>query len=84
MSDALAVRPAGESDPLPAAIAAHKVTRAALQPDVRFNNFLAALINRAQGLPPLEHQAPGREYPWQKTAVAPGTPAPAAKPAKAR
>lgn len=77
MSDALLVRPAGDSDPLPAAITAHPVTRAALQPDVRFNNFLAALINRATGLPPLEHQEPGREYAWQKTAIGRGAQAPA-------
>jgi hypothetical protein len=80
MSDALLVKPAGEADPLPAAITAHPVTRATLQSDVRFNNFLAALINRATGLPPLEHQEPGREYPWQKTAVAPGAPGADAKP----
>lgn len=84
MSDALLVRPAGEADPLPAALTAHPVTRAALQPDVRFNNFLAALINRAHGLPPLEHQAPGVEYPWRKTANVPGAPAEAAKPAKGK
>jgi hypothetical protein len=80
MSDALLVRPAGEADPLPAAIAAHKVSRAELQPDVRFNNFLAALVNRATGLPPLEHQ-PDRDYPWHKTAVARGA-APEATPGK--
>ena len=81
MSDALLVRPAGESDPLPPAIAAHPVTRAALEPDVRFNNFLSALINRATGLPPLEHQPVDREYLWHKTAVVRGA-APEATPAK--
>lgn len=66
MSDALLVRAADESEALPPAIKAHPVTRAKLIPDVRFNNFLAALVNRAIGLPPLGHQNPNETWPWQE------------------
>jgi hypothetical protein len=76
MSDAIVVTPAAEADPLPAQINAHPVVRAELIPDVRFNNFLAALVNRAVGLPPLGHQDPKGSYEWQKTAIAPGAVAP--------
>ena len=69
MSDAVLVKPAAEGETLPAAIAAHKVTRAALTPDVRFNNFLGALVNRGVGLPALGHQEPGGSYAWEKANV---------------
>jgi hypothetical protein len=58
MSDAILVTPPAAGDPIPEAIATHGVTHASLVPDVRFNNFLAAMINRAIGLDPLEHQIP--------------------------
>jgi hypothetical protein len=56
MTNALLVRPATEADRIPAALQGARVTRAALVPDVRFNNFLRGLVNRALGLPPMEHQ----------------------------
>jgi hypothetical protein len=66
MSDAMMVIPAAEGDPIPEAIAAHTVTRAALVPDVRFNNFIAGMINRAVGLPAPGHHAPDETFPWQQ------------------
>ncbi|HMJ93132.1 MAG TPA: hypothetical protein VK472_03430 [Allosphingosinicella sp.] len=58
MSDAILVTPSAAGDPIPEAIASHGVTHASLIPGVRFNNFLAAMINRAIGLEELEHQLP--------------------------
>lgn len=55
MSDALLVRPAAEGDALPPALAAHTIRRPELVPDVRFDNFLLGLVNRALGLPPMGH-----------------------------
>ncbi|HMG48230.1 MAG TPA: hypothetical protein VK614_12305 [Allosphingosinicella sp.] len=81
MSDAVLVRPPAEGDALPAAITAFTVTRAELVPDVRFDNFLRALVNRALGLPPIGHMpllGPG-EDPFAPPAPAeagPTTPAP--------
>lgn len=56
MTNALLVRAATETDRIPAVLQGVRVTRAALIPDVRFNNFLRGLVNRALGLPPLEHR----------------------------
>lgn len=69
MSEAVLVKPAGEGETLPAAITAHKVTRATLTPDVRFNNFLGSLVNRAYGLPPMGHADPAATYPWQESSA---------------
>jgi hypothetical protein len=55
MSDAVLVRPAAVGEALPAALTAHPVRHAELVPDVRFENFLFGLVNRALGLPPMGH-----------------------------
>lgn len=87
MSDAVLVRPAAESDPLPASITAFTVTRPALVADVRFDNFMRALVNRALGLPPIGHMpllGPG-EDPFAPPAPAepgPTPPAPAQPPSR--
>ena len=57
MSDTMVMRPAAEGQAVPAALSAYTVRRAELVPDVRFDNFMRALVSRAVGLPPLGHQA---------------------------
>lgn len=55
MSDAFLLRPAAEGETLPVALTAHTIRRPELVPDVRFNNFLESMVNRALGLPPMGH-----------------------------
>jgi hypothetical protein len=81
MSDAMLVRPPADGETFPEAISAHNVTRAALVPDVRFNNFLAGMINRVIGLPPLGHQDVSASFPWQKDKAATDSPEAAEAPA---
>ena len=65
MSNAMLVRPATGSDAVPMALGGMTLRRAALIPDVRFANTCQTLVNRAIGLPPLEHQASFKQAPAQ-------------------
>jgi hypothetical protein len=56
MTDALLFKPPAGPETLPPALAGFPVRDAVLEPDIRFDNSYALMINRALGLPPMEHQ----------------------------
>jgi len=88
MTDAMLLKPAGESDPTPPELASFNVRKAELIADIRFDNVYRGLVNRALGLPPMQHNAaiaaatappPGQVKPATATSAPSGPIKPAAE-----
>ena len=56
MTDAMLLKPPVENAPVPKELNGWTVRAAQIQRDVRFDNVYQGLINRALGLPPMEHE----------------------------